>query len=302
MKRVKDLINANVIKAYFQACYTWDYTIKGSPQAVQAFSNRNKSTVPTPGSSYFHNENVIREMVSPTANAGAGVEQDMNGLMNMISMGTGIPPAYLLGSMAGSRAAALTETEPASKFFFERQSIWDEILHEFAERLFKWAKDKRGIEIKNQEVEFSFPQINPMDKAAYAQLLERLKTNKWFTDKRCASLMAQELCATSYDVDVEKNDILTENKEEIEREFEENKARSLAEAKLQIWQSYYSQQGAQEEQNQLGGSPAPAAGGASPESGPAKGGGASGGKEASGGANSGGMSDKDRASISKGGR
>lgn len=152
LKRVKDLINANVIKAYFQACYTWDYTIKGSPAAVAAFAAKNQRNVPTPGSSYIHNENVIRELISPVSSAGTGVEHDMMGLLNMISLGTGIPPVYLLGSMAQSRAAALTETEPSAKFFFERQSVWDEILHEFADRLFRWHYVKNGTYIRNTEL------------------------------------------------------------------------------------------------------------------------------------------------------
>jgi hypothetical protein len=152
LKRVKDLINANVIKAYFQACYTWDYTIKGSPTAVAAFAAKNQRSVPTPGSSYIHNENVTRELISPSSSAGTGVEHDMMGLLNMISLGTGIPPVYLLGSMAQSRAAALTETEPSAKFFFERQSVWDEILHEFSERLFRWHYEKNGTYIRNTEI------------------------------------------------------------------------------------------------------------------------------------------------------
>ena len=76
----------------------------------------------------------------------------MMGLLNMISLGTGIPPVYLLGSMAQSRAAALTETEPSAKFFFERQSVWDEILHEFADRLFRWHYVKNGTYIRNTEL------------------------------------------------------------------------------------------------------------------------------------------------------
>lgn len=152
LKRIKDLINANVIKAYFQACYTWDYTIKGSPAAVASFAAKNRTQVPTPGSSYVHNENVMRELISPAGSAGTGVEHDMAGLLNMVSLGTGIPPVYLLGSMAGSRAAALTETEPSAKFFFERQSVWDEILHEFADRLFRWHYEKNGSMIRNREL------------------------------------------------------------------------------------------------------------------------------------------------------
>jgi hypothetical protein len=299
LKRLKDLINANVIKAYFHACYTWDYAIKGNATDVSNFAQKNQSKVPVPGSAYIHNEGVTRTLISPAGVAGVGVDQDLMGLLNMIALGSGIPLAYLAASFAGSRAGALTETEPSAKMFYDRQSQWDEILHEFADRLFDWA-ERRGINIEDRTVEFSFPQINPMDKVALANLLTTLKTNQWFKDERCASLIAKELSVTSYDYKEELIEILNEKKEAIDREFEENKYRSLAETKLQVWQTYFANLGAKEEQSQAGGS-APAG---DPAAAPAGGGRAAAPKPAAGkgGETSGGMSEEQRNSVARGGR
>jgi len=151
----------------------------------------------------------------------------------------------------------------------------------------------------NDEVEFSFPDIAPMDRVALVNVLTTLKTNKWFTEKRCMRFIANAFAASSFDVDSEKQQIQEESKEEIDRELEENRYRSLAETKLQVWQSYFAQTGAGEEKKQLGYSPSgesqdpAAAGGTKAPAAKAKG---------SGKSNSGGMSEQDRASVSKGGR
>ncbi len=296
LKRYKDLVNANVIKAYFHACYTWDYKITGSPPEVKKFSDSNKNKTPIPGSSYVHNEGVERTMVSPTGTAGAGADNDAMGLLNLIALGFGISPAYIMGSFANSRAATLAETEPTSKLFFERQSIWDEILHEFAERLFSWLRDKKGIDVGDTTVEFSFPQINPMDKTALANLLATAKLQKWYSATRCATMMAKEMAITSYNYEDEQQSILGESKEVIDRELEENKYRSIAQTKLQVWQALFAKKGAEEEHEhigiQQGGDPNQATQGEQ---------GAQAAAGGSDGANSGGMSDSQRASVSQGG-
>lgn len=150
----------------------------------------------------------------------------------------------------------------------------------------------------NPEVEFSFPDIAPMDRASLVNTLKILKDSKWFSEKRCMRLIANAFAASSYDVDSEKQQIQEESKEEIDRELEENRYRSLAETKLQVWQSYFAHAGAKEEQNQIGYSPSGSDGQPAPV-------GAQGGRgeaPASAGANSGGMSEKDRASVARGGR
>lgn len=296
LKRLKDLINANVIKAYFHACYTWDYEIDGNSAEVSAFAKANKNKVPVPGSAYVHNKGVTRSLISPAVTAGSAVDSDTMGLLNMIALGPGIPLAYIASSFAGSRGAALTETEPASKLFFDRQSLWDETLHEFANRLFDWAESK-GIHIEDRSGEFSFPQINPMDKTALNNILTSLSTQqKWFTNERSANLIARELSISSYDYKEEKDRILQEAKENIDRDFEEKKHTSLAETKLQVWQTYFSRVGAREEErggSSGGGYSSPSGASAEEHAAPqARGSG----KEISGG-----MSDEHRANVQRGG-
>lgn len=299
LKRLKDLVNANVIRSYFHACYTWDYTIKGNSTDVKNFATRNQAQVPVPGSSYVHNEGVTRTLVSPTGVAGSGVDHDLMGLINMLALGSGISTAYLAASFAGSRAGALTETEPSAKMFYDRQTLWDETFHGFADRLFNWAESK-GIHITNRKCEFSFPQINPMEKQALVNLLTTMSTNKWFKAERCASIIAKELAVTSYDYREEQLGILNEAKEAIDREFEENKYRSLSETKLQVWQTYFAHLGANEEQSRFG-KPSPTGETDAPGS-PVASANPSAKKGGKGGEISGGMSEEQRARVERGGR
>lgn len=299
MKRLKELITAEVVKAYFHACFTWDYSVEGSPSEVnRLIKDMRAQKSPAPGSSYIHSKNITRTMVSPSGTAGATVQHDLQGLLNMISLGTGIPPAYLLSSFAGSRAAALTETEPATKMFLERQAIWDETLHSFSDRLFQWA-GRRGMQFQSTECEFSFPSVTPIGRAEIVSIIPVLKQEKIFSPKRLANMVAKEFSVSSYDHKTEQDAILEQTREAIDYEFEENKYRTVAETKLQIWQSYYAQAAAQEEMR-IGG---PAATGQQPQAAPP------GGPEPDAPAAvpgeqpiSGGLTDEHRANLAKGGR
>lgn len=248
MKRMKDLVNANVIKAYFQACSTWDYAIDGSPTFVSSVATANTSVVPTPGSSYFHNKNITRTLIGPTSSAGAGADSDMMGLMNLIAMGCGLPPAYLIGSMSMNRAQVLAETEPATKFFFERQSTWDEALHSIFDRLAKWHYEQFGEKL-DENIEFSFPPINAVDKLTYISALERMVMNKWFAPSRAAELAAKDWNVTSYSVEEERKKIKEDEDDRIKVELDQNKLKSTAQANLQLWQSILSHNAAKEEQD-----------------------------------------------------
>lgn len=251
LKRMKDLINANVIKAYFQACYTWDVMVNGTKEQVQQLANSYKNQIPTPGSSYFHNQNITRTLMPPTGSAGAATDNDMIGLMNMISLGTGIPPAYLIGTMAANRAGVLSETEPSTKFFFERQSVWDEALHSIFDRLSRWHYDQTG-EMLDENIEFSFPVINAVDKNTYINALMMMKQNGWFADQRCAEMAAKEWNVTNYTYETEKASMEAEAANAMQRELDNNKMRSAAQSHLSMWQNILSDSAAQEEHDAIG--------------------------------------------------
>ena len=251
LKRLKDLVNANVIKAYFQACQTYDYEINGSPQAVAAIANAYKNLIPTPGSGYFHNTNIKRTLNPPIGATGAGSDNDMMGLMNLIAMGSGINTAYLMGSMSINRAGVLAETEPSAKFFFERQSIWDETLHAMFDRLAKWHCQQTG-EVLDDNIEFSFPQVTAVERGAYITTLGTMVDRKWFREERAAELCAKEFSVTNYNFKEERKAIEQEAKDNMQRELELNKVKSAAQTHLSLWQSILADSGAKQTQETLG--------------------------------------------------
>lgn len=251
IKRLKDLVNANVLKAYFQACYTYDVTVDGSPDTVKALAASYKNHVPTPGAQYVHNKNITRTPMPPVGAVGAGTDNDMVGLMNLISLGTGIPPAYLIGTMAQNRAGVLTETEPSTKFFFERQCVWDEIFHGFFDRLSRWHYKNTG-QMLDENIEFTFPAVNAIEKQALIQSLTLMRDNEWFADDRCAEIAAKEWNVTSYNLDSEREKIQEEKKRKVQDSLNLKQAESAAQSRLSFYQNMLSDAHARANEEQFG--------------------------------------------------
>lgn len=251
IKRLKDLVNANVLRAYFQACYTYDVEVDGSPDIVKAIAAAYRNHVPTPGAQYVHNKNVKRTPMPPVASSGAGTDNDMVGLMNLISLGSGLPPAYLIGTMAQNRAGVLTETEPSTKFFFERQCVWDEIFHGFFERLSRWHYKRTG-KMLDENIEFTFPAVNAIEKQALIQSLTMMRDSEWFSDDRCAEIAAKEWNVTSYNLESERAKIMEEKKRKISDSMEVKQAESAAQSRLSFYQNMLSDAHQKATQEQLG--------------------------------------------------
>ncbi len=202
MRRVADIANANATAAYLRSCYVWDVAVDGAPIDVTRLANDLRNNPHRPGMSYVHGTGVTRQALGPSF-SGSGVESDLAGLINLISLGSGIPPAYLLGSMGANRAGVLTETEPSGKFFVDRQALNEQMLHEMKYRLFKHMRDINGIRVKSDECEFIFPSINLYDRTNLLTALGIMEDRQWFAPKRCASLAAKEFQTSNYNYEQE---------------------------------------------------------------------------------------------------
>lgn len=251
IKRLKDLVNANVLRAYFQACYTYDVEVDGSPAMVSSLASAYKNHVPTPGAQYIHNKNIKRTPMPPVAGTGAGSDSDMVGLMNLISLGTGVPPAYLIGTMAANRAGVLTETEPSTKFFFERQCVWDEIFHGFFDRLARWHYSRTG-QMLDENIEFTFPAVNTIEKMSLIQSLTLMRDAEWFSDDRCAEIAAKEWNVTAYNLENEREKIMEEKKRKVQDAMEVKQAESAAQSRLSFYQDMLADASAKATQEQFG--------------------------------------------------
>lgn len=208
MRRAADIANSSATSAYMRSCQVWDIAVEGSPTEVTTIANSVKTAPHRPGMAYVHSNNVVRQLIGPTY-SGSGVDNDLAGLINLIAIGSGIPPAYLLGSMGANRAGVLAETEPSGKAFLDRQELNERILHEMKYRLFKYQRDVLGVRVRNEECEFIFPSINMYDRMNFLSALGVMEDRQWFKPERCATLAAKEFQTTNYDYESEFEEIQT---------------------------------------------------------------------------------------------
>jgi hypothetical protein len=148
LKRLKDLMNARVIKGQLEAAFVWDVTVNsGDTDVNQAMLN-----LPDPykaGSTFIHNKNLTLAAVGGNIKGGGGSDgnPDIAALINMIAVGFGIPSQFLGQVSRGARAGALSATEPGTKRFERRQRLIESICHKVANRVIQLAVKAKRLDI-----------------------------------------------------------------------------------------------------------------------------------------------------------
>ena len=206
LKRLKDLYNAQVIREWLYSSFIWDVTVKGSATDVSSFAST-FSSMPNPGSPFFHNESVELKPQAglPTAgkSGGSGMVAELTAFIissqlipkefvNVISQGGG-----------GSRVQALTAAEPFTKRIEDIQSIWEEILT----TIFQTAMEQSGLEYEDGDVEFLFPSVTKDTTTETLGNLALCETQGWFSKRMAGEMAAKEMNVTSYDFEEEQKTI-----------------------------------------------------------------------------------------------
>lgn len=197
LKRFKDYWNAEMVRAWVQASYVYDVTVKGSQSDVSALAAADDiKKVPSIGSSYVHNEAVTRTLLTPASGGGSSKNYLSEELLAIISACLGIPKETLNTSMSGggSRATALVGAEPFTKVIDELQGDLTELLQELASIAFKLA----GKEYKG-EIEFIFPSTVKDTTSETIKNISIGEQQKYITHKRAANMYAAEMDVTMYD-------------------------------------------------------------------------------------------------------
>ena len=208
LKRFKDYWNAEMVKAWVQASYAYDITVKGSDSDISTIAASNDiKKVPAIGSSFVHNEAVTRQILQPISSGGAGKVYLSDELLAIISACVGVPKEFLNTTMSGggSRATALVSSEPFTKVIEEVQADITCLLRELARIC--WVQD--GDEYKD-ELEFIFPSLIKDTTKEMLGNISGAELNKYISHKRAATMVASELDITIYDYDEEMETIKEE--------------------------------------------------------------------------------------------
>lgn len=147
VKRLKDLMNARVIKGQLEASFVWDVEVMSGDADVQAMSLK----LPDPykaGSTFVHNSNVQLKPQSSQIRANES-QPDVVALLNLIAVGFGIPKEFIGEASKGAKAGALAATEPGTKRFEKRQRLIERICHQVADRVIKNALDAGRLKMSD---------------------------------------------------------------------------------------------------------------------------------------------------------
>ena len=131
LKRLKDLMNARVVKGQLEAAFVWD--IETSSDDVSLTSG-NLPDPWKPGSTFIHNKAIKLTPQTSTIKSGEAMG-DVQALMNFCAIGVGTPKELVGETARGSSSSVLASTGPGVKRYETRQALIDRILHAVADRV-----------------------------------------------------------------------------------------------------------------------------------------------------------------------
>ena len=145
LKRLKDLMNARVIKGQLEAAFVWDIEIASGDADVETAGLQLPDPY-NPGATFIHNKSL---KLTPQSSAIRGSEAapDINELKSFISTGASTPKAFLGETSRGSTASALAGTEPGTKNYESKQQIQMRIVYGVFDRVIKNAADAGLIDL-----------------------------------------------------------------------------------------------------------------------------------------------------------
>jgi len=137
LKRLKDLMNARVVKGQLEAAFVFDIEINGGDAQV-AQANMQLPDAFKPGSNWVHNKNAQMKPVASGIKANES-QPDVAALINLIAVGFGVPSQFLGEAGKGAKAGALVATEPGTKRFEKRQRLIEFLSQAVCDRVLQTA-------------------------------------------------------------------------------------------------------------------------------------------------------------------
>jgi hypothetical protein len=200
----EDYIRYKVLRAIVEAALVWNVTLTGADQQqIDDFLSNEQQTFPPPGSTVAGNESTKRELLS-NQTGGSGKDEVFEMLISIVAVSTNQPKEYLGASSSGSRANAITSTEPSVKGYQARRRKLESLIM----RIIDFLASSSHLPYDPDQVEISWEEIAPED---VNKKIDRLYTEldrNTFTKKRIDSMIAKLESVSNYDWETEMNDCL----------------------------------------------------------------------------------------------
>lgn len=209
LKRVKDLYNAQVIRAQMQSSYIWDVEIDGGPQDINAYVSQYAS-MPLPGSTHVHNKAVKRTPmpVSPSSGRSSGGSDVSDSLLAFIATAVGLPKDFfnIIAAGGGNRATALVAAEPFTKVVEDEQADWEYLLTKMASKVF----EQKGMRFDDGDMEFIFPSVTKDTTSETVKNIMLGESQGYISKETAGTMFGQEMNITTYNFEDEQTKLTDE--------------------------------------------------------------------------------------------
>lgn len=204
LKRLRDSVNYSIIALQKQSAFCIDTTIRGNQGDIQNYIDDQQSygTFAPAGSEFVHTDAVERKYLGVEGGKGSN-SPAFEWAFSMFCAGIGIPVSYFGSHLSGgqTRASAIVATEPVAKRFEQRQQFFERIIQALWDRVMEWAG------LGSVECEISFPELITQDRSQKMKDLALAQSQGWISPKTAATLAAKELNITSYEYDLEREEM-----------------------------------------------------------------------------------------------
>jgi len=144
-KRLKDLMNAHVIKGILEGAFCWDITVSSGDNDVTALGLQLPDPF-SPGSTFVHT-NAVKLEAKQSGMTASNITPLIDSLSNALAVGTGQPKEFIGMSARGARAGVLTAVEPGTKRYESRQQFEMRIAYTIFDRVIKNLAESSIINI-----------------------------------------------------------------------------------------------------------------------------------------------------------
>jgi hypothetical protein len=207
LKRMRDIVDYQLIALQKNAAWALDTTIKGDQTDIDSYISDQASlgTVPPAGSEFVHSEAIERKYI---ANVGAGeMKSDaFNIALSMSCAGMQIPVSWMGTHLSGgqTKASAFVGTEPVIKKMEKRREVIRKILI----KLWDFCMTEAGL--TDIPCEVVFPELITQDRSQKLKDLALCENQRWFSPRTVATIAAKEFQLKDFNYDLEISDMKKE--------------------------------------------------------------------------------------------
>lgn len=197
LKLLYDILKARAVKVMNSAGIMIHHKITGNLADINNIANtRMQSGGLGLGTEIYTSESEEIEVFK-----GADSERSKSGLhdemMSAIGTGTGLPADWIGSGGSGSRAAALTRTEPAAKLVRRRQKELEQAIKDVYKRVIQVAKKSGGLsEDAPEDCEVTFSEIAPENLKDKITLIAMGEQQEWLTHEQAVKMYQKEMDIT----------------------------------------------------------------------------------------------------------